>query len=129
MAKIYKQSDRRTIKIQDITVSIAPMTLDQRQKYSTYMSEAAKTQNLSIATEAVYYSIRCGIKNIEGVEDSNGEAYRLEFDSQGLLTEACLQDLLTLEQADSLQKLCMTMIQDFAKETFDIEGVEVVAKK
>lgn len=128
MAKIYKLSDRKKIQIDDITISVAPLSLDNKSKAMAMLTEGQKTQNIVLLNEAIYYVVQCSLKSLEGVTDSNDEQYKLAFDTEGILTKECLQDLTNMDLTQKLLTVCGQLLTDYSKDNYDIDGVSVLKK-
>lgn len=128
MARIYKSTDRKKITIDDVTVTLAPLNLENKSKAMSMLLEGQKKNDYLILNEAIYFTVRACLKNIEGVKDSNDEPYKLEFDEDNFLTKECLQDLTNMECTAKLLSVCGVLIADFTKDDYGIDGVSVVKK-
>ena len=126
MAKIYKASDRVEVKIGDITVKIAPLTLLQKNEVQRLMLDGQKASDILKLNDSILLAIRYCLKDIQGVKDSDENDYQLEFDSN-MLTENCVNDLMNMEESQNLIKVASTFIAGIPK-SFDIEGVSIVSK-
>lgn len=128
MAKIYRLSDRINLKIDDLTVTIGPLSIHQKQA----VEEANASSGLLKATmEAMKY----GIKDIRGLTTADGGEYTLERDENGDITEGCLNDLFNIEQSYRLSAVCLNLINNIPDEFIDLntgkklEGVDFVVDK
>lgn len=131
MARIYRRTDRIVVKIDDITVKLAPLTLHQKTEIQQTMIKSRTSMDIREATRGIALSIQCSLKGLEGVEDMDGNPYKLQFEDD-LLTEACVDDLMNLELTKKLTMVCASMVNGIPKEFADnngvpIEGVEIVA--
>ena len=129
MARIYKISDRIPVKIDDLTITISPLTIDQKTEIQQYMIESRLNRDIRLATKGVVSAIKYSVKGVSGIVDSSGHPYNLEFDSNGHLTDACVNDLLNLENHSKLALVCSSLIQGIPEEFVDeqgrkLEGVE-----
>lgn len=128
MAKIYRQKDRKKVQIDDIIVTLAPLSLENRSHAQALLIEGQKKQDVLMLSEAIYYTIRASLKEIEGVTDIDDKPYKLEFEKGGLLKKECLLDLLNMECSPKLQAVCGVIVADFASDNYKVEGVSVIKK-
>lgn len=123
MAKIYKTTDRLTYKVDDITIKIAPLNMEQKVELSELM--VAGRQDIKKAMEGTVKVLRYALKEVKGLEDSDGNDFELEFDS-GMLTEECAEMLLNIEQSPKMIALCSSFVGGVPSEL--PEGVKSVPK-
>lgn len=128
MAKIYRMSDRIRLKIDDIEVTIGPLSIHQKAS----VEEVASSAGLLKATmEAMRYAI----KDIKGLKDSEGKEYELEKDDDGYLSETTLDEICNIEQSFKLSSVCLNLINAIPDEFVDpntgqkLEGVEFIVDK
>jgi len=67
---------------------------------------------------AARMALKFAIKEIGGVEDSEGNPYELEVENNEL-TDECVDDLLNLEQNEKLSILCTTLLHGVPKQLMD----------
>jgi hypothetical protein len=130
VAKIYKRSDRLTVKIDDVTLKLAPLSIHQKVEIQTAMFNGRTKADLSEATRGVVLSLKYSVKGVEGIEDADGNAYQLQFEGDAL-TDACADDLMNLEITQRLSMVCAGMLNGIPSEFTDqygnkMDGVEVV---
>lgn len=132
MSRIYKRSDRIVVRIDGITVRLAPLSLMQKTEIQQAMINGSTRGDLQEATRGVVLALKYSIKGMEGVEDSDGAAYKLEMDEAGDLTDECISDLFNLEMKDKLAMVCGQMVNAIPASHFTnekneaLEGVEIV---
>jgi hypothetical protein len=129
MARIYKRTDRITVKIDDIIVKLGPLSLHQKTEVQVAMMKGAKNTDIREATRGLALAIQYSVKGIDGVVDGDGP-YQLKFDNE-ILTEACVDDLMNMELASKLSLVCAGMINGVPNEFTDskqnpLAGVEIV---
>lgn len=127
MARIYRTTDRVEVKLGEITVKIAPLSLEHKNHVQKLMLDGQKNQDLQKLNDALLLAVKHCLKDIKGVQDSDGNDYHLEF-NEGLLTDNCINDLLNMEESQNLLKVCSAFVSGIPK-SFNIEGVEIVEKK
>lgn len=132
MARIYRLSDRIKVKIDDITVTISPLSNHQKAEIQTQLLGLHRG-DLHAATKGMLLSMKYAVKDIEGLEDADGE-YKCQFDENGHITDETLEDLYNLENSVKLLQVCQELVSGVPKEFRDkdgvpIEGVEVVQEK
>jgi hypothetical protein len=130
MSRIYKRSDRISVKIDDITLKLSPLSIDQKVEIQTAMINGRKDGDIVQATKGVCLSIKYSVKGVEGIQDGDGNDYKLEFDGDNL-SDQCVDDLLNLELHRKLALVCASIVNGIPTEFSDergnlMEGVEFV---
>ena len=132
MAVVYRTSDRVTLKIDDVTLKLAPLSYSQKMKIQGMLMKESGTQIENIA-ETTRALIEFSVKSIDGVHYSDGEKFELEFD-EGKLSEDSIDNLLNMEISEKLQISLMQLTQGIPTKITDqkgneIEGVKIVPQK
>lgn len=79
----------------------------------------------------VFYNLKYGLKNVEGLSGENGEPYKLRFDGEEL-TDDCVDELLACPISDKIIYAARDLSGAIPKEITDpvtnkpIEGIEVI---
>ncbi len=131
MARIYKRTDRICVKIDDITVKIAPLTLHQKAEIQHAMILGRTKTDIKEASKGIALAVKYGVKGIDGVQDSDGNPYQLKMDSEGNLSDEAVDDLLNLEMTQKLVMICSGMVNGVQTSFTDsdgkaLDGVEIV---
>ena len=92
MTIIHSKKHLITIKIDDLTFKIKPLTYKERTDVMAciYNQNGTVVEN---AAKATYLAMRYAVKNIDGAFLPTGEKYQLEFDDNSYLSEDCVDDL------------------------------------
>lgn len=122
--KLYKTTDRIKVKIGDLEVSISPLTYEQKIEVQTILSNSSKPDDIY---KGSLLAMRYGIKEIKGLELTDGSKYELNFD-EGILTEECAKELLNIEMNAELMAVCNSFA-DKIPQQINIKGVEIVNPK
>jgi len=109
VAKIYKTTDRLTYKIDDITFKISPLSMDQKVELQEIYLQGQTEKDIKKTMEGTVKVLQYALKDIKGVEDNEGNAFELEFDS-GVVTRECVENLLNIEHATTLIQLCSSFV-------------------
>ncbi len=130
MAKIYKRSDRITVKIDEVTVKLAPLTLDQKTQIQDAMMNGRTKADLKELTRGIALSMKFALKGIDGVEDSDGNQYQLKFEGDEV-SDTCIDDLMNLEVTQKLSLVCASLVNGIPNKFTDennkaLKGVEIV---
>lgn len=133
MAKIYRKTDRIKIKIDDITVSISPMTISQKTEIQSFMNDGLIGRNLKAMTHGMVLMLKYGLKDISGLEDQDNKPYRLQFEND-MVTDECIEDLFNIELKDKLVNVCSALLNGIPKKIVDhtgkeLEGVQIISDK
>lgn len=124
MAKIFRTTDRLSIRIDDVTVKVSPLTFEQKTEVEILLK--AKDPEGRSKVRGIVRAIQYAIKEISGVENPDGTPYELEHENE-MLTDACVSDLLNLEIKDKLSIVCASFVPGIPKD-FSLEGVEFADK-
>ncbi len=130
MARIYRREDRIPVRIGDITVKLSPLSIQQKTEIMQSAINGRKNADYGEANKSVVLALKYAIKGIEGVEDSEGKPYVLQFEGESL-TDACVGDLLNLGMTGKLTQVCISLANGIKDEFTDergekLEGVDIV---
>ncbi len=117
MARIFRTSDRIPVKIDTITVTIAPLSFDQKTELQTIMMQASADP--MYAVKGARLAIKYAVKDITGVETLDGTKYAPEFDGTGNLSDAGVDDLLNMEETAKLIAVCSQLISGIPRAVID----------
>ena len=129
MAKILRESDRVNLTVGEVVFTVAPLKFDVKQELASCTKLVAGKEILDLA-KAQFLYIKYALKDIKGVEDHSGEPYELEFEGE-YLTDSCTNEILTLEQKDSLSTAAWQIVNGVNGELIDpltgekLEGVSL----
>ena len=127
MAIVYRKSDRVRIKIDDLEVSLSPLSYHEKSEVSRLMMDG------KIGTAAVE-AIKLAVKDIKGLKLSDGSVYELKFENDKL-SEETLDDLMNLEHSKKLVLVCLNLLSTVPEEFIDtesgkpLEGVSIIKEK
>ncbi len=129
MVKIHRRTDKIKIKIDDVTVTISPLSSHEKAEIQSEMMKFVKG-NVKAGQDGICLSLKYAVKGIEGVVDSEGNAYALKFEN-GYLAQECVDDLLNMEITGKLSQVCGALTNGVPREFMNsdgtkIEGVEFV---
>ncbi len=129
MARIYKRSDRIVVQIDDVTVKLAPLSLDQKTEIQQALLMAKAKGDLKELTKAIVLAVKYSLKDIRGVQDEDGE-YKLRMDGD-VVADDCLEEIMNLDMHKKLTMVTMSMLAGVPKVFTDeenkaIEGVEIL---
>lgn len=131
MARIYRTTDRIQVKIDDITVTISPLTYEQKAEINSLMAGYVNG-DIKAVTKGMATAVKYAVKSVDGLEDADGEPYQVEAEESGL-SDDCVNDLLNLEMTEKLTNVCLTLLHGAPTEFVDndgkpLKGVEIVNK-
>jgi len=131
--KILRTTDRLTIKIGEVELKLAPLSMFQRQELLAHV-EKADGNNIHDVRKGTTLAMKYSIKDISGIETLDGDTYKLEFDAENSLTDNCVNELLNTEVSGKMVLAAYSMIYGMPSEIRDsegkrVEGVEVVLGK
>lgn len=139
--KVLKRSDRIKVTIFDpefkaekpgetapalLSFYLAPLTLTQKGeiKDCRSMKSGVLVQD---GLKAAMLAVKYALKDVDGLEDSEGKAFELAFEKEDreTLAEACVNDLMNIELSTVLMLACTNLINNvYAKLTYP-DGIEI----
>lgn len=129
--KLFKMTDRVKIKIDDIILSISPLSLEQKEEISAHLLEFGTKKDVKHYINAVATSVKYALKDIEGVTDIKGNKYELSFEEDGSLTKGCIEELLNTQISGKIGASCIAFIDNIPSKIYGddgnaLEGVEII---
>lgn len=130
MAKIYRKSDRVKVQIKSgedtITLHLSPLSQHEKSEVQSLMMKSMATKDPASASEGIRKSLQYSLKKVEGITDTNGEAYNLEFEN-GLIKQECIDDLMNMDidLTSKVMLVCSNLVGGIPKEFKDDKGVKL----
>lgn len=122
MARIYRTTDRIPLDFgEGLKITISPLSRAQKQEVQQLLLNTSKM------VEGAALAIKYSVKDIEGVENFDGEQYQLNFNPDGSLTDDCVDELLNMSQSTKLSTVCVGLLGGISENLPD--GVKFVGKK
>lgn len=127
MAKLYRPTDIISVKIDDITVGISPLTFEQKMQVKSAILNNKSDGPMIGAKLACQYAI----KNVEGLTLSDGSKYQLMHENNKL-TDECWDDLHNIKETQKLIGICLALLNGMPEEFMDpqtgkkMEGVKII---
>jgi len=103
--KIRKTTEKIPVKVGELTFKISPLTFEQKCEIQNVLMAGTAISVL----KASKLSIKYAVKDIEGLENSDGSKYEVKFDEVGLADET-VDDLSNTEISDSLNYMCISLL-------------------
>jgi hypothetical protein len=131
MAKIYRTSDRIKIQIDDVVVTISPLSYHQKMDAQSDIANGQLKKDFNLMNSGIIKSLKYAIKDVKGLVDAKGKPYKLEF-IDGVLSEQCVDDIFNIELHKKLTMVCAALMSGVPSEFTDqdgnkIEGVEIIS--
>ena len=132
--RIYKRTDRIPVKIGELTVKIAPLSLEQKAEVSTKLISGRVKGESKDLLHATMLAIKYAVKSIDGLTDGDDKPYQLQFDGE-LLTDECASELMNMSISGKVQSVCLALINNIPDEFTDfvtgqkLDGVEILKKE
>ena len=120
---IYRSGiDLIPIKIQDVTFWITPLNQEQKLKIIDSAINDNGEKLVDVAKQGTM-AMRLCIKEVEGLETSDGKPYKLKFDKTGELSVETINDLLSLHFCQQALVACYQLMIN--PQSIDVKGVDV----
>lgn len=125
MAKIYRLSDRIKLQVDDLVITVKPLSIHQKSQVE---GVSASSGLLKASLEALKYSV----DDIEGLEDTDGKPYVLKKNSDGSLSDETLEDIFNMEVSTKIITISLNLINGVPDRFIDLtngtylEGVDFV---
>jgi hypothetical protein len=91
--KIARLSDRFKIKMENVTVFVAPLSGKQKLEMTSFVKQSASGKFYIDKIAQEHYLVKHSVKSISGIQDIDGLDYELEFEGEAL-TDLCADELL-----------------------------------
>lgn len=118
--KVFRTTDRIPLKIDTLTFWISPLSYHQKAEILSQVVSISGEEKQNYG-KMVFLSVKFAVKKVEGLEDSDGKPYRLEFDGE-VLSDDSVNDLLQLDCQAKLTQTCANLMNGIRDSK--IEGVE-----
>ena len=136
MTKLISIDETIQVNIDSITIHISPLTYLEKMQLQEYMMKAVNG-NLVEAMKGAALAIKYAVKDIDGVEDSDGYKFKLEFEeNKRHLTDRCVDNLLNLPQNNKIIATCSSLLEKLPSEGIKhpstgefIEGISIGSQK
>ena len=128
MSVIYRTSDRIKIKVDSLTLTVSPLSYEQKCRIQAEVAKGDLTSAMNGAKLAIKYSL----KSIEGVKDWQGNSYSVMLDESGYLQDECIDDLFNLEEVPKVTGVCLSLLSGIPQEFVDpgtgkkLKGVSII---
>jgi hypothetical protein len=131
MSKIYKRTDRIKLQIDDLVVTISPLSIHIKTEAAAMMAQGKIKADYALLTNAIILMIKHSVKNIEGLKNHDGSDYKVELEDNCLKDET-IEDLFNIEMHKKLTMICSNLMTSIPDSFIDergnkIEGVEVLS--
>lgn len=129
--KIYRATDRITLKIGELVFKLAPLSYYQKMELAQ-LGQVKGGEVIRNHRDATIKAVQYSVKAVEGLETCDDRPYELDFDSNGILTDTCVNELLNIEMSDKLIFSCFNMLEGLPSKIKNpatgkvVKGVEIV---
>lgn len=137
MSKIYKRTDRVKLKIDNIEVVIAPLSVQQKAEVQAKMIQGIHEQSQGKHVEShksqqdgVILLLKHGLKSIHGIKNHDDSEYKLVMEND-MVSDESIDDIFNLEMHVKLVNVLSSLVKGIPAVFTDvngnkIEGVEFV---
>lgn len=109
MARIYRTTDKISYKVGELEIKISPLSVHNKSILHDFMTKGRNGDQKALI-DGSSFALKASLKEVTGLEDIDGKPYTLSFDDSGLVTDACIDDLLNIEESTKLISLCSLLI-------------------
>ena len=119
---VYRTTDRIPVQVGELELTFAPLSFAQKTEINSHVKlEAGKEQPDALKVALLY--IKYGVKGLKGCELSDGSEYEVELDESGNMTDASVNDVMSLESSPQIIRICALLANQIAKH--EVPGVTV----
>lgn len=132
--KVWRANSRIPVKIGDAVFKIAPLTQEQKVKLMQYVSMDGGNRIESLAKMS-FECVKLCLKDVSGIEFEDGSEYKLDFDSDGFVTDKSVSELMNTEISQELLSACQAFIQGIPKQVVNpstgkkFDNIEVLTEE
>ncbi len=128
--KIYKRSDRVTIRVGEVVLKVSPLSLAEKAEISQLLVNGRVKGVIQDLLRGTLLAVKYSVKSVEGFQDGDKKPYQLTFDGE-YLSDECAEELLNTELNSKLNVICGSLISKIPDVFTDaegnkLEGVEVI---
>lgn len=105
----------------DLEVTLRKLNLEEQKKLSEHVYKAQAGLFTEIFDAGVFALKHC-IVEFKGLEDQDGEVYKLSKDDDGYLTDECIEDLMSLPVSQDLISLAFQTAGNSPEKILDSDG-------
>lgn len=124
MAKIYKRTDKINIKVDDVVVTISPLSIHVKTEAAQMMALGKQKGDYSMLTNALVLMIKHAVKDIKGLKNHDGSEYKIELEDNCLKDET-IEDLFNIEIHTKLTMICTNLMSSIPDKFVDNNGQEI----
>lgn len=136
--KVYKTTDLLKYKFGEIEVEFSPLSHFQKNEINPLINRAIKVRNikdasgresqvqeqdLQLMAEAMQLAIKYSVKSVKWLYDSEDNEYVLTFDSNNLLTDDCVSDLMNIQEQAQISYIAGSFLGGSPRTTNLPEGI------
>lgn len=128
MSVVYRVSDTFDIKIGSTVFSMSPLNYKVKADMQAYVLAGRPM-------DAAVVALKNSVKSVKGLKNPDGTEYELEFNDDGSMKEACVDDLLNIPEANNLNVIAISLINGMPEGDFvdaetgkPLSGVKFVKK-
>jgi len=128
MSVVYRVSDTFDLKIGNVVFSISP--LDYKVKADMQANVIAGKP-----MDAAVLALKNSVKSVSGLKTPDGSDYEIDFETDGSMSEDCINDLLNIPEASKLNVIAISLIHGMPQGEFldpetgkPMDGVKFVKK-
>lgn len=118
MSTIYRTTDKISVKIDDITVKVSPLTYLQKIEVQDLMTKAITEKSMKYAMDGTIKAIKYSLKSINGLTTPDGEDYQLDIEDKQV-TDECINDLLNMKYSQKLAAVCASLVHGVGQDIID----------
>ena len=115
--KIFRITDELKIKIDDVVVTVSPLTYEQKTEVQSYMIEAVKG-DIKSGMLGAKLAIKYSVKGISGAELIDGTEYQVKKEN-GILTDETVDELVNSELSEKLSVVFCSLLSKISDKILD----------
>ena len=92
--RIARLTDRFKIKLEDVTVTVAPLSGRQKLEMTSMIKQREDGKLYIDKASQEHYLVKHSIKSLEGLKDHDEQEYKLELDGE-YLSDDCAEEVLS----------------------------------
>lgn len=120
--RIYPMNARIPISAGSVTFYISPLSLAGRMQLGEFIMRRAGSERKADLAYAMRALQLC-LKKIDGVDGADGKPYQLSFDSEGFITDECLEEVQQVMASIQVASAVACMLSSMTDP--GVEGVRV----
>ncbi len=122
--KVYKLTDKISLKIDEIEIKFSPLSYQQKQEVLSVMTEAQKEGSVAKMNDGIILALKYSLKSVSGLKNDDETDYQITFENE-MVSQDSIETILNLPMSSKMQTIAGKLLNGVPSD-FEIEGVSYI---